>query len=298
MDGIWLAGIFLATFGTGYLVVRQRYRLLVLRQADSISRRGPWVQGSDPYFDEQKRTPFRQRVIQPLAARVGGFLVRLTPHGILQRIGKRLLEAGQPMTVPQFLLLHAAALLPVPFLVPLAAVNPLLLPLGVLVLLVAPEAWLSARIRKRQTAFLRALPDLMDLLAIATEAGLGFEMALGRVVRQFPDPVGSEMMTVLRDIGLGITRADALASLALRINVPELRGFVGAIIQGEELGVGISRILKIQSAYLRKKRWQAAQAKVAKIPVKLLFPMVLFIFPAFLVVLLGPIFLSLNTSAL
>lgn len=259
-------------------------------------RESPWGAEGAPLPEEEKPLPFRERIIRPLLERIGHLLLGLTPRGIREWMTLRMVRAGHPLSLTSFAALRVLVLaLGIP-LIPFLLGKPLMIPLILLILLLLPELWLSRKISRREQAFIKALPDVMDLLSVSAEAGLSFEGSMTRVARKFPQPIGPEFSSVLRDMRLGQTRSEALAGLTLRVNIPDLRTFVAAVVQGDEMGVGISRILKIQSDYLRKKRWQRAQEKITKLPVKMLIPMVVFIFPALLLVLLGPILLSFLTS--
>ena len=159
--------------------------------------------------------------------------------------------------------------------------------LGVLVSFV-PDLLLSSRATKRQTAAARALPEALDLLALTVEAGLGFEQALEVVVDNTTGPLRGEFARLLREIELGVPRRQALAALRERTDVPELASFVVALVQSDQMGIALADVLKSQAAQVRLKRRQRAKEQAAKTPVKILFPVVLGIFPALFVVTIGP----------
>jgi tight adherence protein C len=151
-----------------------------------------------------------------------------------------------------------------------------------------PGAMLDMKAKARQEGIRRALPDTMDLLTISVEAGLGFDAALGQVVRSTEGPLAQEIARMLQEMQVGMARADALRALAERNDVEELRGFVLAMVQAEQFGVSISKVLRSQAKVLRQKRRQRAEEKAMKVPVKILFPLIFCILPAMFVVLLGP----------
>jgi tight adherence protein C len=151
-----------------------------------------------------------------------------------------------------------------------------------------PEFWLGGRIKKRQKVILRSIPDTLDLLTISVRAGLGFDAALAKVVEKLPGPLSDEFRRALAEVRVGKTRRDALRDMVPRTQVAPLSNFIGAIIQAEQLGVSISKVLQVQSEQLRIERRQRAEEMAAKAPIKMLFPLVGCIFPALFIVILGP----------
>jgi tight adherence protein C len=161
-----------------------------------------------------------------------------------------------------------------------------------------PDLWLTSKIKSRQKAVFRALPDALDLLNVCVEAGLGFDAAMGKVHEKWEDDLSLEFGRVLQEIRLGKLRREALRDLADRVEVPELTSFIAAVIQSEQLGVSMAKVLRIQSEQMRTRRRQIAEEEAGRAPIKMVFPIGCLIFPSILILLLGPAALTLMTSAL
>lgn len=159
-----------------------------------------------------------------------------------------------------------------------------------------PEVWLSRRIGARQQQIIRDLPDAIDLLAISVRAGLGFDAALAKVVEKLPGPVSDEYRRALAEIRMGKARKDALRDIVARTEVAPLRSFVAAVIQADQLGVPIAKVLQVQSEQMRIERRQRAEEMAAKAPIKMLIPLVGCIFPSLFIVILGPALIAISRS--
>ena len=172
---------------------------------------------------------------------------------------------------------------------------------GALLGYTVPEFWLGGRVKKRQHAILLQIPDALDLLTISVRAGLGFDAALGKVVEKLEGPLTEEFRRALAEVRVGKARREALRDIVPRTEVAPLTNFIGAIIQAEQLGVSISKVLQVQSEQLRIERRQRAEEQAAKAPIKMLFPLVGCIFPSLFIVILGPaiilIILNLGRSS-
>jgi len=245
--------------------------------------------------------PFVERTLRPLALRLSGSMSRVTSSNVSERTSKNLALAGNPgdMRVADWLGIKAigAIIGAILFLVLFAGINPLqmpflvgilLIPVGALFGYTAPEFWLGRRVRKRQKAVLLMIPDALDLLTISVRAGLGFDAALGKVVEKLQGPLSDEFRRALAEVRVGKARRDALRDIVARTEVVPLTNFIGAIIQAEQLGVSISKVLQVQSEQLRIERRQRAEEQAAKAPIKMLFPLVGCIFPSLFIVILGP----------
>lgn len=247
--------------------------------------------------------PFMQRVAIPVIKRLAGISKRFAPAGVVERLQQDLLYAGSPAAW------DAERILAIKFLLGLGApVASFLITafggLGLMRSLIfagllgfvgwyGPEWVLRSRAGQRQYKIQRALPDALDLLSITVEAGLAFDAAVSRVARQAGGPLGEELFRVLQEMQLGANRGDALRGLGDRTSVQELKSFVLAMIQADVFGISISKVLHQQAAEMRVKRRQRAEEKAQKLQVKIIFPLILCIFPALFVVLLGPAALTI-----
>ncbi len=247
------------------------------------------------------QAPFVERTLRPLVKRLSGSVSRVTSSNFSERTEKRLALAGNPgdMRVADWLGIKAIGTIlgGILFFVLFAVIGVLGFPftIGALLGLVGamfgytlPEFWLGGRVRKRQHAILLMIPDALDLLTISVRAGLGFDSALGKVVEKLPGPLSDEFRRALAEVRVGKQRREALRDIVARTEVTPLTNFIGAIIQAEQLGVSISKVLQVQSEQLRIERRQRAEEQAAKAPIKMLFPLVGCIFPSLFIVILGP----------
>jgi len=242
--------------------------------------------------------PFFERTIRPLAVRLSGTVSRITSASFVANTQKRLAMAGNPadLSVTDWLGMKAVFALifaGIGFLLTLLLGMPvtmtmILTVLGLGIGYIGPEFWLGRRVKARQQAILRMIPDSLDLLTISVRAGLGFDAALAKVVEKVKGPLSDEFRRALAEVRVGKTRRDALRDIVPRTEVAPLTNFIGAIIQAEQLGVSISKVLQVQSEQLRIERRQRAEEMAAKAPIKMLFPLVGCIFPSLFIVILGP----------
>lgn len=241
--------------------------------------------------------PWSERVLRPLLRRVYRMGRALTPSRNIEQLQHNLIVAGLPggLTVTDFLGLRfligvALATIAAVTLLPRQTMLLALTYTAVafLVGLYAPNIWLSSKAKARQKAIGRALPDALDLMSICVDAGLGFEAAIQKVAYQSNDALSLEMRRVISEIRVGVSRSDALRHLADRTDVPDVASFVGVLVQADRLGIAIRNVLSTQSVQMRIQRRQRAQESAAKAPIKMMIPMVLFIFPALFAVILGP----------
>ena len=250
--------------------------------------------------------PFAERVLVPLLEGLANLATRVNPQEGMQNIQHSLDLAGNPYdwSPMQFLGFRLLAAL-------------LLGGLGVVVLVIArqmalarriilvgvmavggyylPSLWLKSKTSSRQREITRSMPDALDLLTICVEAGLGFDGAIARVAEKWDNELGREFRRVLQEVQLGKLRREALRNMAERIEVPEVSTFVAAIIQAEELGVSIAKVLRIQAEEMRRRRRQRAEELARQAPIKMLPAIAFLIFPAIFVVLLGPAVIRIMT---
>jgi tight adherence protein C len=242
---------------------------------------------------------FGKRVVLPLLRKLLAVLAWMWPQNRIEALSRRVVLAGRPggISTGEFIGMKGWCLLALGGgatalgLLSGAPTTTLTVLLWVLLGLMGfflPDVWLSRRIRRRQNEILLALPDALDMLVVAMEAGLSFENALLEITAKWRTALSLELLQVQRDVGIGQPRRQALLALNDRTGVPDIAAFVSAVNQAEELGVSIVRVLFVQAEEMRIKRRQRAQEAANKTPIKMLFPMVFLIFPALFAVLLGP----------
>lgn len=255
------------------------------------------VYGKDALREDTLAKPLSERAVAPLVLGVGRFLRRFTPVGYLEKTQRKLVLAGNPgnLDAPAFtvikLVTTVAGLILAFFTQGLANSGLQRVALFVLPIILGffgPDAWLSRKVDERRVTMQKALPDVLDLLVISVEAGLGFDAALARVVGTVPGPLSEEFFRMLQETRVGVSRRDAMRHLMDRTDLDELRSFLLAMLQAEAFGVAIARVLRVQADEMRVKRRQRAQEKAFASPVKLVFPLVFCIFPSLFIVLLGP----------
>jgi tight adherence protein C len=258
--------------------------------------------------DRQLADPFAQRILKPTVGGLASMARRFTPADTLRRLDHKLILAGSPegwgsdrVVLFKFLatvvgalfgvacsksgILHGPAQVAMPFV--LGAIGYSL-----------PGAVLGQAALRRQDAIRGALPDMLDLLTISVEAGLGFDSALLHVTKNVPGPLAQEIGRMLHEMQLGVSRVDAFRHLGDRTSVDELRGFIIAMVQADVLGVSIGKVLRAQAREHRVRRRQKAEERALKIPVKLLFPMIFCILPLIMIVVAGPAVIKIFHSLL
>jgi tight adherence protein C len=248
-----------------------------------------------------REQPFRDRVVGPAVERLAKLVLRVHPKTTVDGVRGRLHAAGLGRTVSPTGFLAAKAAVGIGGLLVGLIFGTVAGGIGLLlgvalagVGFLAPDFVVSLRARKRRDLIRAQLPDALDLLAVSVEAGLGFDGALSKLTDHMDGPLTEEFGLTLNEIRIGESRQDALKKLSERCDTPEVSGFSRAIIQAEQLGISLGRILRVQATDTRLRRQAAAEEKAMKAPIKMLFPTVLFIFPAMFLVILGPAFLNLS----
>lgn len=251
--------------------------------------------------------PLSERILYPLLRRLGDFVIRFTPQSSLQALQHQLDLAGNPRGLEPvgvytgrllFAVLGAGLVVLLGFIT--ADPNAFLsFRSGVAKVLATaagaaglgfyiPTLLLRSRIGRRQDSIVKSMPDALDLLTVCVEAGLGFDQAMQRVSEKWENELARAFSRCIQEVRLGIPRREALRDMAERMGVPEMTSFVAALIQADQLGVSMARVLRIQSDQMRVRRRQRAEKKAHEAPIKMLIPMVFLIFPAIYIVLLGP----------
>jgi len=274
------------------------------RLADFVSR------GESASLEEiELSQPFVERVIYPMARRLGEIALRITPQNAIQQVAKKLDMAGNPGRIDPTLF-FAFRFFGIPLGLVVLALgkilpNSLFATKGLLIAIPAsilgfylPDLLLKAKIDRRQDGIRKAMPDALDLLTICVEAGLGFEAAMAKVYEKWDNELARAFGRVIREIQLGKLRKEAMKDMAERLGITEMTSFVAAVIQSEQLGVSMAQVLRIQADQMRIRRRQLAEEKAHAAPIKMLIPMGIFIFPSICIVLMTPaVLILIKTNA-
>lgn len=297
MTGIFIGG---AAFGAFVLIIAS---ILLLRRAeeDPLSVRiDEYAAREEPASmeDIELSLPITDRIFVPIVRRLSSLVVRFTPQSMLDNTSHQLELAGSPrnMSAAEFWVIRGVVCIG----------------LGILFFFVLgrygqepgkrilyttivaafgfflPAMFLSSKVRRRQDAIIKKFPDALDLMSICVDAGLTFDGAMAKVDEKWDDELAREFGRVIYEMQLGKSRRQALRDMSDRMEVPDVTSFVAAILQADQLGVSIGKVLRIQSEQMRIRRRQRAEEKAHQAPVKMLFPMVFLIFPSMFIVLLGP----------
>ena len=251
--------------------------------------------------------PFSERVIIPVIRRIGEFSARFTPQKAIQDTARRLELAGNPWPIDAATFLAIRFILAVVlagFLIAVVIISPSSNPSDNFMYIggaafagfFLPHLMLTSRITRRQKEIRKAMPDALDLLTICVEAGLGFDAAMSKVSEKWENELSLAFARVIREVQLGKVRREALKDMSERLGIPEMTSFVAAIIQSEQLGVSMAKVLRIQSDQMRVKRRQRAEEEAHKAPVKMIIPMALLIFPSIMIIILTPAAIQIMES--
>jgi len=277
------------------------------RPADQVQERLVEYGGRPLTLEEiELSQPFSERIVKPLLQGIAGFASRLTPQRNIEKTRLKLELAGNPNNwgPTEFLGVRVLAAIILTgltfglFTLTETEVGTKLL-VTILVGLMGfylPILWLGRRIQARQHEIVKSLPDVLDLLTICIEAGLGFDAAMSKVAEKWEDELSRAFNRTLTEMRMGKSRREALRDMSDRTDVPDVTSFIAAIIQADQLGVSISKVMRIQSEQMRIKRRQRAEEKAQKAPVKMLIPLTLLIFPAILIMLFGPAVLTVKNA--
>jgi tight adherence protein C len=294
-----VASLGLAVFLVGEVATQPaRQRAGSIRRAANYGlRRRPVERGP------RDAVGFRERALGPFATSVARGVLRLSPTSTIDSINTKLLAAGLGRTVSPTAYLAAKALFAaagfgggavLTSVVGKSVGGSLLLTIVCAIMgFFIPDLWVTMRARSRKERIKSELPDALDLLAVSVEAGLGFDGAIWKLTEHMEGPLAEEFSLTLGEMRIGESRQEALKKMAQRVDTPEVAAFSRAIIQADQLGISLGRILKVQAADTRNRRQAAAEERAMKAPIKMLFPTVVFIFPAMFLVILGPAFLNL-----
>jgi len=255
------------------------------------------------HLEEELNQPLLSRLLKPIADDITKILLRITPREIINNFEKKIIMAGNPykFTIREWTNLMVGIIVLLPLMTIVTGVLWAADPLRVIMLVgfeiisgfMIPNLILTKKMQDRKNEILKTLPDAIDLLTVSVEAGLGFDGALSKVVEKAQGQTAQEFSTVLQEMKVGKPKKDALKEMSNRVGLTDMTTFVGAVIQADQLGVSIGNVLRIQSEQMRQKRRQRAQEKAMKAPIKMLIPMVLFIFPTIFTVLIGPVIIRM-----
>jgi tight adherence protein C len=296
-----LLALAICALGAAAFIVGELVSLPVRERETSIRRAS--IYGKAKRAQETGGESLRERALLPLKEKLAGLVLRLNPKWSVEKISFRLLSAGlnRRISPTGFLALKGGGACGGVLLGAIfggAAGIGIGTPLFMIALgglgLVAPDVIVDGRIRARREAIKAQLPDALDLLAVSVEAGLGFDAAIAKLTEQMEGALTEEFALTLSEIRIGEGRADALKKMAERVDTPEISNFVRSIVQADQFGISLGRILRVQAADTRLRRQYAAEEKAMKAPIKMLFPTVIFIFPAMFLVILGPAVLNLK----
>ena len=239
---------------------------------------------------------FVARVVQPIVRSVARRVTNMLPSTISERLEGAIAQAGMKFKPGQFILVVGimAGVLPLATTLYMASTGTTGLKLLITFVVATgmsiygPRIWLMGRVKRRRKEVWRALPDAFDLITASVEAGLGIDAAFNRVIEKVHGPFGEELTRTMREITMGRSRRDAFLDMTERTGVEELRSLVNSIIQAESMGISIGGVIRVQTEVIRVKRKQRAEEQAFKAPIKMVFPLVFFIFPSIMMVIGGP----------
>ena len=292
--------IAIATLGFAVYLVGEVATLPARQRQGSIRRAANYGRGRRSLNPFATQGGFRERAVGPAATAVARIVLRLSPKSTGDSINLKLLGAGLGRTLTATTYLATKGVLAIlGLLVGLALSSGgskgILISFGLGFMgFFLPDFVVTFKARSRRDRIQAELPDALDLLSVSVEAGLGFDGAITKLTEHMDGPLAEEFALSLGEMRIGESRSEALKKMAERVGSPEMAAFTRSVIQADQLGISLGRILKIQASEARNRRQATAEEKAMKAPIKMLFPTVLFIFPAMFIVILGPAFLNLS----
>lgn len=268
---------------------------------------GPGGGGAaDPFSDEELNKSFFDRIVKPMAGKVAGMLQKRSKSDVAAQLKRELAQAGNPggLSPAEFNALKIIVMAGFPLATLLLGLllrvkPPMVILFSAVIFVISflgPRIFLQNKIKARKHQIVRSLPDCLDLLTVSVEAGLGFDQAMGKVVQKFKGALSEELAVVLQEMQMGKPRRDALKAVAQKMDVNDLSAFISALVQADQLGVSVSKVLRVQSSQARLRRRQRAEEQAMQAPIKMLFPMVGCIFPTIFIVIFGGIAFSVNKT--
>jgi tight adherence protein C len=302
--GVILVGgaVYLVVVGNRTMAAQDQNEDPLMARLAEFSERGELVSLEQIELSQ----PFNERVIVPLVRRFGEISARFTPQKVLMETTRKIELAGNPGRIDAATFLASRFVVPIVFdgfllLISRLSPNPWPLSRLFIALLVFgligfffPQLWLTSKIQARQKEIRKAMPDALDLLTICVEAGLSFDSAMSKVSEKWENQLSLAFARVIREIQLGKLQREALRDMSDRLGIAEMTSFVAAVIQSQQLGVSMAKVLRIQSEQMRMKRRQRAEEEAHKAPIKMIFPMGLLIFPSILIILLTPALIQIT----
>ncbi len=286
---ISLLAVTVSSFVLGYLYNLNREEIITRERLITYT-----VKEQKIYLPPELQLGFKIRVISRVMDALAGVFKRFIPKNEKDAYHAKLRTAGNPygLNGDSYLVLKYV-IFTFSIIIGILSKNILYLLLMAAIGFVLPDLWLKSGVSRREDEVLKGLPKFLDLLSISVQAGLGFDAALQKVVEKSPGALSNEFGKALQEMGMGKPRREALKDMAERLNISEVTIFTTAIIQAELLGISIGNVLEIQSRQARESRRMQAEEKAMKAPIKMLIPLVVFIFPVIFIILLGPAFINL-----
>lgn len=273
----------------GIICIINREKLMITERLDKFAK-----DSSSVYLPPEFNLSFKDRIFKPIIDYFMSFSSKMISKDKKEVYEMKLMAAGYPLglTAESFVLFKYG-ILTVTIILGLITTNLFMLIVFILLGLLFPSLFLKSSEQKRKDEILKGLPDILDLISVSVEAGLGFDGALQKVTEKYKGPLTEEFGKTLQELNMGKMRREALRDMADRVDVDDVTIFLSSIIQADQLGVSITNVLRLQSAQVRANRRMRAEEKSQKAPIKILIPLLICIFPTILIVLMGPAMIQL-----